>query len=143
LIALDTNILVYAHRRGTTHHVKAYGLMETLAESTKPYALFWPSLYEFLRVVTHHRVFDPPTSVDDAFEALGQFLSPPGVHVLSEGVHHQEILKKVLRETPVSGNLMHDAHLVALALEHGVHQILTADADFRRFPQIQSRDPFR
>jgi toxin-antitoxin system PIN domain toxin len=143
VIALDTNILVYAHRRGTPHHKKAYELIETLAGSREPYALFWPSLYEFLRVVTHHRVFDPPSLPGEAFEALEQFLAAPGVHVLSEGVHHDEILQRVLRETPVSGNLVHDAHLVALALEHGVHEILTADADFRRFPQIRSRDPFR
>lgn len=142
MIALDTNILVYAHRHGSTYHTEAYRLVATLAESREPYALFWPSLYEFLRVVTNHRVFDPPSSPGKAFEALAQFLAPPGVHVLSEGIHHHEILERVLRETPVSGNLMHDAHLVALALEHGVHQILTADADFSRFPQIFSRNPF-
>ncbi len=141
MVALDTNILVYAHRRGSTYHTEAYRLVATLAESREPYALFWPSLYEFVRVVTHHRVFDPPSLPGEAFEALAQFLAPPGVHVLSEGILHHEILEKVLRESPVSGNLMHDAQLVALALEHGVHQILTADADFSRFPQVLSRNP--
>lgn len=142
MIALDTNILVYAHRRGTPHHLEAYRLIERLAQRREPYALFWPSLYEFLRVVTHHRVFDPPSRPEEAMEALEQLLAPPGVRVLSEGVYHAEIMRRVLRQTPVTGNLVHDAHLVALALEHGVHEILTADADFRRFPQILSRNPF-
>jgi hypothetical protein len=62
VIALDTNILVHAHRRGTTHHEHALVLVAALAEGPTPYALFWPCLYEFLRVVTHHRVFDPPST---------------------------------------------------------------------------------
>jgi hypothetical protein len=141
LIALDTNIFVYAHRRGTVQHLKAYRLVETLAQGREPYAMFWPSLYEFLRVVTHHRIFDPPSTREEALEAVEQFLAPPAIRILSEGIHHVEMLRRVLRQTPVSGNLMHDAHLVALALEYGVHEILTADADFRRFPQISSRNP--
>ncbi len=141
MIALDTNILVYAHRRGTHEHTKAYRLLESLACGHEPYAIFWPSLYEFLRVVTHHRIFDPPSTREEALEAVEQILAPPTVRVLSEGAHHADLLHRVLHDTPVSGNLMHDAHLVALALEHGVHEILTADADFRRFPQIRSRNP--
>ncbi len=141
MIALDTNILVYAHRRGTPHHAKAYGLVETLAQGHEPYAVFWPSLYEFMRVVTHHRIFDPPSTREQALEAVLQFLAPPAARALSEGTHHAELLRRVLSESPVSGNLMHDAHLVALALEHGVHEILTADADFSRFRQISSRNP--
>ncbi len=141
MLALDTNILVYAHRRGTLYHVKAYRLLETLAQGHEPYALFWPSLYEFIRVVTHHRIFDPPSTREEALEAVAQFLAPPAARALSEGTHHAEMLRRILNESPVSGNLVHDAHLVALALEHGVHEILTADADFSRFPQISSRNP--
>jgi predicted nucleic acid-binding protein len=66
VLALDTNILVHAHRRGTEHHVQALELLRDLSEGAHPYALFWPSLYEFLRVVTHHRVFEPPTTTSEA-----------------------------------------------------------------------------
>jgi hypothetical protein len=142
MIALDTNILVYAHREGPAHHEPAIKLVRTLSEGRQPYALFWPSLYEFLRVVTHHRVFDPPSTLEEALDALGAFLRPPTVQVLSETSLHEAILKQVLRESRVEGNLIHDAHLVALALEHGVHEILTLDDDFRRFSQVLSRRPF-
>jgi predicted nucleic acid-binding protein len=76
-------------------------------------------------------------------EALGAFLQPPVVRILSETPTHEAILREVLQQSRVSGNLIHDAHLVALALEHGVHEILTLDEDFRRFPQVSSRDPFQ
>jgi toxin-antitoxin system PIN domain toxin len=142
LIALDTNILVHAHRRGSAHHEQALALLAHLSEGPAPYALFWPSLYEFLRVVTHHRVFDPPSTTAEALEAIRDLLTSPVVRVLSETARHPALLERVLQESRVSGNLIHDAHLVALALEHGVHEILTLDGDFARFPQIASRNPF-
>ena len=142
MIALDTNILVFAHRQGTRHHAESLDLLRRLSTGPAPYALFWPSLYEFLRVVTHHRVFDPPSTPARALQAVADLLAPPGVRALSETSSHGEILRRILGETPITGNLMHDAHLVALAIEHGVHEILTLDGDFRRFPQVASRDPF-
>ena len=142
MIALDTNILVHAHRRGTAHHADALALLGTLAEGDEPYALFWPSLYEFLRVVTHHRVFDPPSTTGEALEAIRDFLSPPVVRLLSETTRHPALLERVLRESRITGNLVHDAHLVALAVEHGVHELLTLDGDFARFTQVASRNPF-
>lgn len=143
MVALDTNILVHAHRRGTAHHEEALALLATLSKGPAPYALFWPSLYEFLRVVTHHRVFDPPSTIADALEAIRDLLAPPLVRVLSDTPRHPALLDRVLQESPISGNLVHDAHLVALALEHGVHELLTRDGDFARFPQLASRNPFR
>ena len=113
-----------------------------MAEGDEPYALFWPSLYEFLRVVTHHRVFDPPSTTGEALEAIRDFLSPPVVRLLSETTRHPALLERVLRESRITGNLVHDAHLVALAVEHGVHELLTLDGDFARFTQVASRNPF-
>ena len=142
MIGLDTNLLVYAHREGTSHHHEAYELVRRFAEGPTPYALFWPSLYEFLRVVTHHRVFDPPSTLAEAFAAVEAFVEPPSVRVLGETPAHTRILRGVLGETSARGNLVHDAHLVALALEHGVHEILTFDEDLRRFRQITITNPF-
>jgi toxin-antitoxin system PIN domain toxin len=142
VVALDTNVLVHAHRRGVAYHEQALALLAALGEGPAPYALFWPSLYEFLRVVTHHRVFDPPSTTADALEAIRDFLAPPVVRVLSETARHPALLARVLAESRATGNLVHDAHLVALALEHGVHEILTLDGDFARFPQLASRNPF-
>ena len=142
MVAVDTNILVAAHRRGTPHHEEALALLKSLAEGDVPYGLFWPSLYEFFRVVTHHRVFDPPSTAGEALEAVEDLLAPPVVRVLSETPAHLALARRVIGEAGVTGNLVHDAHLVALALEHGVHEILTLDADFLRFPQVSSRNPF-
>ncbi len=142
MVGLDTNILVHAHRHGTEHHHQARRLLGTLAEGTVPYALFWPSLYEFLRVVTHHRVFDPPSSIREAMQAISDLIAPPVARLLSETPRHSSILQGLLADSPVTGNLVHDAHLVALALEHGVHEILTLDSDFARFPQVAHRNPF-
>jgi uncharacterized protein len=142
VVGLDTNLLVHAHRRGTAHHEEALRLLAALGEGPAPYALFWPSLYEFLRVVTHHRVFDPPSTALEALEAVQDLVAPPVARVLSETPRHAVLLDRVLQESRVTGNLIHDAHLVALALEHGVHEILTLDGDFARFRQIASRNPF-
>lgn len=142
MVGVDTNILVFAHREGTTYHRPALDLLRRLSTGRIPYALFWPSLYEFLRVVTHHRVFDPPSSAEEALDALASFLEPPAVRVLSETPGHADILRQVVAGNRVSGNLMHDAQMVALAVEHGVHEILTLDEDFRRFPQVSARNPF-
>ena len=143
MIALDTNILVHAHRRGTAHHEQALALLAVLAEGPAPYALFWPSLYEFLRVVTHHRVFDPPSTTVEALEAIRDFLAPPVVRVLSETARHPLLLDRVLQESRVTGNLVHDAHIAALLVEHGVDELLTADRDFARFSAVRTRNPFR
>jgi toxin-antitoxin system PIN domain toxin len=142
VIALDTNLLVFAHREGTAYHEPAVTLLRDLSTGRAPYAIFWPSLYEFLRVVTHHRVFNPPSSPEEALDALASFLEPPVVRVLSETPAHADVLRQVMARTRTSGNLLHDAHLVALAVEHGVHEILTLDEDFRRFPQVAARNPF-
>jgi toxin-antitoxin system PIN domain toxin len=142
VVGLDTNILVAAHRAGVPQHADALALLERLSEGRVPYAVFWPSLYEFLRVVTHHRVFDPPSTPAEALQAVDDFLAPPVVRVLSETPLHRDLVRRVVLESGATGNLVHDAHLVALALEHGVHEVLTLDADFRRFLHVKSRNPF-
>ena len=142
MLGLDTNILIHAHRRGTAHHEQALSLLEALSQGAAPYALFWPSLYEFLLVVTHHRVFDPPSTTSEALEAIGDFLAPPVVRVLSETDRHRSVLESVLEASRVTGNLVHDAHIAALCLEHGVSDLLTGDRDFSRFPGLRIEHPF-
>ena len=141
MLALDTNVLVAAHRADAPNHQACLALLEALARGVAPVGLFWPSLYEFLRVVTHHRVFDPPTPLADALAAVDDFVSMPTARVLAETDNHAGVLSEVLATSPVEGNLLHDAHLVALAIEHGVHELVTYDRDFKRFPQVASRTP--
>lgn len=140
---VDTNVLVYADREETPDHQVAKRLLGELATGSEPWALPWPCIYEFLRVVTHPRVFHPSTPVDEAWEAVELLLDSPSVLVLSEGERHRRIMDDLLRAVPVTGNLFHDAHIAALLLEHGVNEILTADEGFRRFPGLKVTNPFR
>lgn len=143
MIALDTNILVYARREEAPHHDQALELLTIMAEGDDPWALPWPCVYEFLRVVTHHRVFDPPTTLEDALEDLQSLLDSPSLILLGEGPSHPEHLRRLVSEGEATGNLVHDAHIAALCVEHGVRELLTADRDLARFPGLASHNPFR
>lgn len=143
MIALDTNLLVYARREELPQHAVAHRLLTELATGDEPWALPWPCVYEFLRVVTHPRVFDPPTNVDRALEDLESLLESPSLVMLGEGPAHAAHLRHMVGGGQVRGNLVHDAHIAALALEHGVRELWTLDRDFARFPGIQVRNPLR
>jgi hypothetical protein len=142
LRAIDTNVLVYAEIISSAHHDRALGLLTELAGDPRPWAVPWPCIYEFLRVVTHPRVFHPPVPMERALSDLGQILESPSLRLLSETPRHAEIMGRVLVGGNVSGNLTHDAHIAALCLEHGVSELLTGDRDFRRFPELSVVDPF-
>lgn len=141
MIALDTNLLVYARRKELPEHAAARALLTTLAEGDEPWALAWPCVYEFLRVITHPRVFDPPTPVGRALEDLESLLESPSLVMLGEGPAHAGHLRRMVEGGGAAGNLIHDAHIAALAVEHGVSELWTADRDFSRFPGIRIRNP--
>lgn len=140
--AVDTNILVYADREEAPHHLIALRLLRSLATGSEPWMLPWPCIYEFLRVVTHPRVFFPPTPIQEAWAGIETLLESPSVVLISEGKRHRQVVNELLRTSSLSGNLLHDAHIAALLLEHGVAEILTADDDFRRFPGLKVTNPF-
>ena len=140
--ALDTNVLVYAEIVSAPHHRRARALLKDLAEGPTPWAIPWPCVYEFLRVITHPRVFHPPVSIDVARSDLFKILSSPSLILLSETPRHTEILSRLLESSRPTGNLVHDAHIAALCLEHGVEELLTGDGDFARFPDLRVENPF-
>ncbi len=142
MIALDTNILVYARREELPQHRKARALLARLAEGTKPWALPWPCVYEFLRIVTHPRVFDPPTDLEVALEDLESVLASPSLVLLGEGPGHPAHLQHMASAGAAVGNLVHDAHIAALVMEHGARELWTTDRDFARFPGLSVKDPF-
>lgn len=140
--AVDTNVLVYSEIVTSAHHATARRLLTALAEGPRKWAIPWPCVYEFLRVVTHPRVFSPPVPLDLALDDLGQILASPTLVLLSETERHAEVMESVVRGSAVTGNLLHDAHIAALCLEHGVSELITGDRDFSRFP-LRTIDPFR
>ena len=142
MIALDTNILVYARRAETVQHSRAKAILKELAEGDQPWALPWPCVCEFVRVVTHPRVFDPPTPLETVLDDLDSLLQSPSVNLLSEGPRHVVFMQQLLRAGQAAGNLAHDAHIAALVLEHGVRELWTADRDFARYPGLRLHDPF-
>ena len=142
MIALDTNILVYARREETPHHMRAKQILKEFAEGEQPWALPWPCIYEFIRVVTHPRVFDPPTDLESALDDLDSLLQSPSLTLLQEGPRHPVFMQRFLRSGEAASNLAHDAHIAALIAEHGVTELWTADRDFARFLGIHVRNPF-
>lgn len=140
--AIDTNVLVYSEIVTSTHHQTARRVLTTLAEGPRAWAIPWPCVYEFLRVVTHPRVFSPPVPIELALHDLGQILASPTLILLSETERHAEVMESVVSESAVTGNLLHDAHIAALCIEHGVSELITGDRDFSRFP-LRTLDPFR
>jgi toxin-antitoxin system PIN domain toxin len=140
--AVDTNVLVYAEIVSSPHHRRAREVLRALAEGAPPWCIPWPCAYEFLRVVTHPRVYQPPVPMTLALADLTSLLASPSLVLLSETPRHAAVMEAVVRRSGVSGNLLHDAHIAALCLEHGVSELLTADRDFSRFPGLRISDPF-
>jgi toxin-antitoxin system PIN domain toxin len=141
LIAVDTNILVYAHRRDAEWHAAAAEKVRTLAESRAQWAIPWPCLHEFLSIVTHPRIFAPPSTAAEAMEQVDAWLESLSLAVLAESPEHWTTLKGLLRAGRVAGPLVHDARIAALCLQHGVRQLWTVDRDFSRFPGLAVTNP--
>jgi toxin-antitoxin system PIN domain toxin len=140
--AIDTNILIYAEVEASPHHAAALRVLSGLAQGEEPWAIPWPCIYEFLRVVTHPRVFHPPVPPDVALADLQTLLASPSLVLLAETAHHAAFLDGTVRQSGATGNLIHDAHIVALCLEHGVSEIISGDRDLTRFTGLKVINPF-
>ncbi len=138
MIAVDTNILVYAHREDAPEHQRALTALTNLSDGQAAWALPVFVLAEFLRVVTHPRIA-PPTPPAEAIAKLDRLLESPSLRILSPGVRYWQILKESAEEAAVHGNLFIDLQIVAVCLEHGATTILSEDRDFRRFSGITVR----
>ena len=141
MIALDANLLVYAHRVENPFHAAAAKLVSELAESKAAWAIPWPCLHEFYGVVTHPRVYSPPSTPDEAINQIEIWLESPTLHLLSETPEHWPYLRQLIAKAKVQGPMVHDARIAALCLAHGVHELWSADRDFSRFPGLRVRNP--
>jgi toxin-antitoxin system PIN domain toxin len=141
LIAVDTNLLVYAHREDSPWHDAAYTRIAELAESRTPWTIPWPCLHEFLSIVTHPRIFIPPTPLEKAIAQVEAWLESPSLVLISESADYWPQLRSTILTGKVSGPLIHDARIAALCQHHGVSELWTADRDFSRFPELTVRNP--
>ncbi|MCI0539156.1 MAG: PIN domain-containing protein [Verrucomicrobiales bacterium] len=141
MIAVDSNILVYAHREDSPWHASAYACIAELAEGQAPWAIPWPCLHEFLAIVSHPRIYIPPTPIGKAIEQVDAWLESPSVVLFSESEDYWRQLRPTLVTSRVLGPQIHDARVVALCLQHGVRELWTADRDFTRFPSIRIQNP--
>ncbi|NWG30928.1 MAG: PIN domain-containing protein [Rhodocyclaceae bacterium] len=141
MIAVDTNLLVYAHREDSPFHARAYAAIESLAVDPAPWAIPWPCLHEFYAIVTHPRIYAPPTPIDLALEQIDAWLESPSLVLLGESELHWPELRALIAQGRISGPQAHDARIAALCLQHGVKKLWTADRDFGRFPRLNCFNP--
>ncbi|MFN8543381.1 MAG: TA system VapC family ribonuclease toxin [Candidatus Binatia bacterium] len=137
MIAADANVLVYAHRADSEWHDRASSQLAALAEGRAP----WPCVHEFLAIVTHPRIYDPPTPVAGALAQVDAWLESPTLVLLAEGQEHWQQLRGLLAGARILGPRVHDARIAALCLGHGVRELWTVDRDFGRFPALTVVDP--
>jgi toxin-antitoxin system PIN domain toxin len=141
MIAVDTNILVYAHRRDSAWHDAAYARVSALAEGRQAWCIPWNCLHEFVAVVTHPRIYAPPSRLAEAVDQIEAWLAAPTVTLLSETDGYWPVIKKLLQDGRVAGPIVHDARVAAVCLLHGVRELWTADRDFGRFADLVVRNP--
>lgn len=141
MIAIDTNILVYAHREDSEWHESADRCLTQLAESGATWAIPWPCIHEFVAIATHPRIYDPPTPFEDAMEQVECWLEAPTLVLLSEGPGYWEELRNLLEKGRIVGPQVHDARIAALCKQHSVTKLWTADRDFNRFQGLSTVNP--
>jgi uncharacterized protein len=141
VIALDTNLLVYAHREDSPWFEPASAKVKALAEGAAPWAIPWPCLHEFLAIVTHPRLYAPPTPLARALGQVDAWLESPSVVLLSESDGYWPRLRAAVEHGKVAGPQVHDGRIAALCLFHGVDELWSADRDFGRFPDLVVRNP--
>ena len=139
--SVDVNILVYASDRSNPLHPTALRFLKGRASDPELFCLAWSRLISFLRISTHPRIFAQPLTPDEALDNLSSLLNLPRVQTLSEEDGFLDVYREVTGHFPVRGNLVPDAHLAALLLQHGVQTLYTKDADFRKFDFLNVRDP--
>ncbi len=141
MIAVDSNLLVYAHREDAPWHDAAYAKLAGLAEGRQTWAIPWPCLHEFLAIVTHPRIYDPPTPLDKAIDQVEAWLESPSLVLLAESEDHWNQLSSLLRTARIAGPKVHDARVAAICIQHGASELWTIDRDFSRFPGLKVRNP--
>jgi uncharacterized protein len=141
--SLDVNILLYASDRQSPFHSRAVAFLEECTSGTEPLCLTWVTLMSYLRMATNSSIFAKPLSPSEAMANVEALLALPHVQVLSEGAGFWDVYRRATRDIIARGNLVPDAHLAALLLQHEVRILYTNnDSDFKKFDLLEVRNPF-
>lgn len=141
MIAVDTNLLVYAHRKDCAWHERAGSVLRDLDAGKSRWAIPWPCVYEFYNIVTHPRIFPEPTPPSIAWEAVGGFLASSTMKLLAEETGHFENLMRLLGNADLRGPKIHDARIAVICHTHRVDELWSMDRDFSRFPFLKVVNP--
>ena len=141
MIAVDTNILVYAHREDSDWYDLAAGTVAKLAEGSHDRAIPWPCLHEFIAIVTHPNIYKPASTLGEALGFVDSLLASPQLHLLAESPGYFDKLRELAIAARLKGPRIHDARIAALCLHHGVSELWSADRDFSGFPQLKVCNP--
>lgn len=142
MIAVDTNLLVYAADSDSPWQSRAESLLVELAEGQAPWALVWPCIHEFLGVITNPRIYKNkalPTA--KAFDHAERWMESPSVRLIGESAGYWLRLRHLMEEGKIVGPMVHDAKIASICLHHGVDVLWSADRDFLRFPQLKTINP--
>lgn len=140
--AIDANLLLYASDQESPFHDRALTLLDEIAIGPEIVYVFWPIAMAYLRIATHPAIFARPLSQADARANLDSLLALPHVQAVGEDDRFWDRFREVADDVRPTGNLVPDAHIVALMLSHGIRTIWTRDRDYRSFSGIRVRDPF-
>lgn len=140
MIALDTNLLVYAHQNDSPWREQAINAIRPVVEGRTPWALPWPVVHEFYGVVTHKR-FKVPSTPAEALGMLRALIASPTVQLIGESPGHFDVLAELIEKARINGPTVHDARIAAICISHGVRELWSVDRDFSRFPALRVRNP--
>ena len=141
MIAIDANILVYAHRADSDWHDRAKDCVTQLANGTVTWGLPWHCLSEFFAITTHPRIYKPASTTFEAIKQIDAWLESPVAECLSETDESWEVLRGLLSDARIEGPMVYDARIVAICRVHGVVELWSTDRDFSRFPELRVRNP--
>lgn len=140
MIVLDVNLLIYAVNDDAPLHSKARSWLEKTLSEGETVAFAWIVLLAFVRLTTRTGLFCRPMSLESSLDTVAEWLDQATAVVINPGPRHFQLMRELLLPLGTAGNLTSDAHLAALAIEHGA-ELCSLDSDFGRFPQVRWRNP--
>jgi uncharacterized protein len=141
VIAVDTNVLVHAHRQGSPFYDRARAALAGLAEAGQPWCIPWPAVAEFYCVTTNPKLFERPSTPEQAVGQVDIWTESPGLTLLGEIGVAWMVLREALLAGKIKGPVVYDARIAAICVAHGVRELWTADRDYGRFPALRVRNP--